>query len=484
MRRLPNLATLRKRLPLADRVQTLLRLVRGAEVYLVGGSIRDLLLHRPLGDVDVVVRGVPLTRLQTILKRAGWVDLVGRTFGVLKFRPRGATHDIDVALPRTEHAFGSGGTRDVAVHFNHRLPMADDLARRDFSVNALAVNLTTGALVDPWNGVSDLASERLRTVGDPATRFREDYSRLLRGLRFAVELGFEFDPVTWRVLKRLMPQVGSEVVARELVAKEFLKAFRADPVKTIDLWDISGAFRAVLPEVLLMKGCQQPTEFHSEGDVWTHGRLAVEVSRSPRFSKQFSKPPTVETTLAIFLHDLGKPLTRVPPKHSNDRARFNGHDVAGARLAHAILSRLKISSFEGLVDPERVGWLITNHLIGLSAHEMRPSTLERYFLTDAALGDELRKLIWCDSVATVGSDGQPALGAFRNVERRLKSLQPKRVLPPPLIRGDELMRRLALSSGPLIGRLLNEIRDAQLSKKIRTKQQAMRLARTLTESNN
>lgn len=475
-----TLATVLKALPLAERVRRVLRSVRGAEVFLVGGAVRDLILKRPAGDVDVVVRGVPMTRLQTLLRRAGRVDLVGKTFGVLKFRPRGADDEIDVALPRTEHAFGTGGTRDVAVHSDHRLPIAEDLGRRDFTVNALALDLATGELVDLSGGLADLAAERLRTVGDPSARFHEDFSRLLRGLRFAVELGFAIEEATWRSLKRLMPQVGSEVVPRELVAKEFGTAFAADPVKAIDLWDVSGAFRAVLPEVLLMKGCQQPREFHSEGDVWTHARLAVEMSRSPAFRRVFREPPTLETTIAIFLHDLGKPLTRqTPEQHGTDRVRFSGHDVAGGRLAQAILSRLKISSYEGLVAPERVGWLITSHLIGLSARQMRPSTLERYFFVDRQRGNELRKLIWCDSVATIGADGTPALGAFRALERRLKSLKPKRTLPAPLIRGDELIRQLKIPSGPLVGRLLDGIRDGQLARRVVTRAQALALARRL-----
>lgn len=471
----PALQPRLKRIANAERLQRLVGKNRGAEVYLVGGAVRDLLLKRRLGDLDIVVRGIPLMKLRKLLAKAGEVNLVGKTFGVLKFRPRGSRTEIDVALPRTEHAFGTGGTRDVDVQYNPKLPLEKDLARRDFTINALAVNLATGELLDPTGGLSDLAGEQLRAVGNPADRFQEDLSRVLRGLRFAVELGFNIEEKTWRELKRLVPQTASTVVPRELVAKEFLKAFAADPLKTIDLWDISGAFRATMPEVLLMKGCPQPVEFHGEGDVWTHARLAVEMAGSERYKKVFDTPPTLETMVAIFLHDLGKPLTlKTPEQHGTDRVRFNGHDAAGARLARTILERLHISSYQGLVNPERVEWLIANHLIGLVAREMRPSTLERYFLSDRYRGEELLKLIWCDGAATTGSGGTHALV----LRRRLRALAPKPQTPKPLIRGTDLLK-LGLRPGPQVGKTLLVIRDAQLGRKIKTKIQAMTLARRL-----
>lgn len=473
-----------RKLSQAERLRRIMQGLPKTEAFLVGGAVRDLLLKRRLGDLDFVVRGVPLTKLQRVLAKAGEVNLVGKTFGVLKFKARGWKNDVDVALPRTEHALGTGGTRDVKVQSDPQLPLAQDLGRRDFTVNALAVNLTSGELVDPTNGLADLAAEKLRAVGTPAERFQEDYSRMLRGLRFAVELGFEFETRTWRALKLLMPHVGSAVVPKELVAREFLKAFAADPVKTVDLWEITGAFRATMPEVLLMKGCPQPPQFHREGDVWTHARLALEMALSEKFRRVFDRRPSLETQVAIFLHDLGKPVTkRTPEEHGVDRLRFNGHDVAGAKLARTILERLRFSSYDGKVKPENVAWFIENHLIALAAKEMRPSTIERYFVTDRKRGQELLKLIWCDSVATISSSGQPALSAFRTLFKRVRQLTKPAKPIKPLVRGGDLIKALGIEPGPKVGTLLTVIRDAQLSKKVRTKEQALALAKRLVAKN-
>lgn len=475
--RRPNTTQL-KRLPALQRLLAILAPLKGAEVFLVGGSVRDLFLRRPLGDLDVVVRGVPLARLQKHLAGRGKVNFVGKTFGVLKFTPKGLTEELDVALPRTEHAFGTGGTRDVAVSYDPKLPLLEDLKRRDFTINALAIQLQTGQVIDPGEALSDLAGERLRAVGNPTLRFEEDLSRILRGLRFAVELGFHFDDQTWQALKRLIGRLADETVPRELVAREFLKAFEKDPLQTIDLWDISGAFRATMPEVLAMKGCPQHREFHSEGDVWTHARLSVEMATSKKLRRIFRSAPTLETLIAVFLHDVGKPSTlRTPEEHGTDRIRTHGHDDVGAALSHNLLERLRFSSYEGLVNPARVAWLIRYHMIALAAKDMRPSTLERYFLKDPALGQELLKLMWSDGSATLNPKGQPTLTAFKILRKRLAKLPPRAADKSPLIRGDEILRAFSLHPGPQIGKLLDLVRDAQLAGKIRTRKEAFRLVK-------
>lgn len=478
--RLPNLKAKLARLPGAERLRRIVATQRQAEVYLVGGAVRDLLLKRRRGDLDFVVRGVPLTMLQQLLGKHGEVNLVGKTFGVLKFTPRGSKQELDIALPRTEHAFGTGGTRDVEVQSDATLPLERDLERRDFTVNAMAVDLATGALIDPHGGLNDLAGEQLRAVGDPAERFTEDNSRMLRGLRFAIELGFTIEPKTWRTLKTLVLHLAAAVVPRELVSREFLKAFAVDPLKTVDLWDLSGAFRAVMPEVLAMRGCPQHRPFHSEGDVWTHARLALEMAGSAAFKQFFKQPPTLETMVAIFLHDVGKPLTtRTPEQHGTDRIRSDGHDVQGARLAHRVLERLRFSSYEGTVDADRVAWLVEHHMIALAAREMRLSTLEKYFITDRKRGDELLKLMLADGLATISNRGRPTIGAFTVLQRRLATISRRPRPVAPLVRGDELMRTLGLKSGPRVGELLDVLRDAQLEGKIKTKAAALTLARKL-----
>jgi tRNA nucleotidyltransferase/poly(A) polymerase len=224
----------------------------GARWCVVGGAVRDALIGRPLGDIDVLVAGVEPAALATFLETRGSVDFVGRSFGVFKFTPADGGASLDIALPRREMPAGTGGYRDVAVHADPRMPIEDDLARRDFTVNAMAWRASDGMLIDPYGGEADLAKNLIRAVGNPAKRFQEDYTRLLRGLRFAVQLGFGIDAATWEALRAAMAHVngtrnGERLVPYELVARELLKSLEADPVRTAELWTDAGALEALAP---------------------------------------------------------------------------------------------------------------------------------------------------------------------------------------------------------------------------------------------
>jgi tRNA nucleotidyltransferase/poly(A) polymerase len=314
-----KLLALKKREPIKALVSAFHAAFPKGELYLVGGTVRDALLGRDDNkDWDLVVRLVKPDALEKFLKKLGRVDLVGKRFGVWKFlpevQPRGETASdpeveprertaIDIALPRTEHSFNSGGYRDVSVDSDPELPIEKDLARRDFTVNAMALRLTPKpALIDPFDGQKDLRAKIIRTVGEPGERFREDYSRMLRGLRFACQLGFNIEPHTMGAIRVFMPHVNDyqhtplgnmRVVATEIIARELTKALVNDPVRAYDLWFESGATETLMPELLAMRGCKQPVNFHSEGDVWTHTRLALSKIGDDGFKKLFGrgKPP-------------------------------------------------------------------------------------------------------------------------------------------------------------------------------------------------
>lgn len=225
-----------------------------AGVFLVGGCVRDELLGRAAKDVDLVVTGVGAEALEKFLADRGEVRLVGKRFGVFKSRSKDG-FEADVALPRTESPAGTGGYRDVETQSDPKLSIEDDLARRDFTVNAMAKDLHGDGLVDPFDGEDDLKAKRLRAVGDPRVRFSEDRSRMLRTLRFSAQLGFDIEEGTWGALRDGMPRVndlrpdGERVVPYEAVAREFLKGFEADALRTAELWETSGAFDALMPEL-------------------------------------------------------------------------------------------------------------------------------------------------------------------------------------------------------------------------------------------
>ena len=226
--------------------------VRGATVWLVGGAVRDALMGRPTKDFDFVVGGLSAADLERELRRLGEVSLVGRSFGVFKLKL--GDDEVDVALPRRETYAMTGGARDVEAQSDPAMPIEKDLARRDFTINAMAWNSTTHELVDPHGGQKDLIARRLRAVGEADERFREDYSRMLRGLRFAAQLGFEFEPSTWNALRARMPRINDEhdgrrLVPHELVARELLKSLAADPEQAAWLWVNAEAVEQIAPEL-------------------------------------------------------------------------------------------------------------------------------------------------------------------------------------------------------------------------------------------
>lgn len=473
---------------------------RGAELYVVGGAVRDALLGRPgRRDLDLVARGVPLGALIKLLKQYGRVDEVGRVFGVIKFLPRGSKNDaIDIALPRTEFSFGTGGYKDVETKSRHNLSLEADLGRRDFTVNAMAWNLGAEKLVDPFGGERDLSKQILRAVGEPEQRFKEDYTRILRLLRFAIELDFEIQPATWRAAKNLAPRLNDRrgrvwVVPRELIAKELLKSFAADPAGAFDLWDEVGVFRVLVPELTAMKGVPQPLEFHTEGDVWAHTRLALQTLAKPIFRKRFPEGFDAETALAVLFHDIGKPPTlKLPVRDKVDRIRFDGHDQQGARMVRAIAERLTLSSYKAIppsghleriggridVSPERLEWVVAHHLLMVNAaiDELRPRTIEKYFLTAERPGDLLRKLMFCDVAATINVGGRPAWGSFNALEKRIKKVavlkNKKGAMPKPLLDGRAILKISGLAPGPRIGKLVELLRDAQLGGRLKNKREA------------
>ncbi len=465
-----------------------------AEIFLVGGIIRDTLLGRESKDYDFVVRNVPLRTLQQTLKKLGTVNLVGRTFGVLKFLPKHATLDehIDIALPRTDFAFGSGGYKDVKTQSNPKLAITDDLSRRDFTVNAMAWNMSQKLLIDPHGGMRDLERKVIRTVGDPIERFHEDFTRILRCIRFSCQLGFEIYPKVLRAVAKLARHLkeqrdGVFIVPREMVAHELIKAFVADPVRALDVCDETGIVNILMPELLTMKGCQQPKNFHQEGDVWTHTRLALYILMSPQYVKQFGKEHiNAEIVFATLFHDLGKPYTiQTPKKDHTDRIRFNNHDVVGAEKALDIMKRLSFSVFpktnERLhVDPDNVAWIVRHHLVGYrnDIDAMRETTVEKYFISDRFPSQSLIKVQYADTAATIHDDRKVDFSSFRKILRRVSAIKRKsgnkKSAPPPLVDGNDVMQALKIPSGKAVGEYLEKVREAQLGGKVNTKALALR----------
>lgn len=467
-----------------------------AEIYLVGGAVRDLIMERETTDFDFIIRNIPIKKLEKILAKLGKVNFVGKTFGVFKLVIKDNPLGIDIALPRTDYAFNTGGRKDFKIKYDHKLPIEEDLSRRDFTINAMALKLTTNKslitinqVIDPFKGLKDLTTKVIRAVGQPEKRFKEDYSRMLRGVRIATELNFSLESKTWQAIgkyiKHLNDQKGNErIVPHEVMAKEIIKSFLSNPVKTFEFFDQLKIFKILMPEIEKMKGCPQPTQFHDEGDVFIHTKMALAALSSSTFKKEFAQEKiNSNLVMALLLHDIGKPsTTQTPEKHGVDRVRANNHDAVGAQMAEKLMTKLKLSSPANIgLDQKKVFWLIKNHLIMLhiknSLQEVKPSTLEKYFFNQEMPSQDLLKLILADTLACRPKGFKKAdLKDYFKLKKRLANLaaisKKKKVLPPPILNGYEIMNLLKMKPSSRVGKIKDDLRTAQLNQQVKNKAEA------------
>ena len=472
------------------------------EWFVVGGAVRDMIMGRDeIKDYDLVVRHVGLEELSEALSESGHVDLVGRSFGVLKYRPKDAEtgeESIDIAWPRTEKAGMSGGYRDFTVQSDSEMAIEKDLARRDFTMNAIALDLRNKQLIDPHGGMKDIGGRVIRAVGEPAERFKEDYSRILRGLRFACQLGFLIEAATWENIKRQAHHLndvravtvppGAEreerVVPFETVARELAKAMAADPVRCVELFETSGLLFKIIPELVPLSACAQPRNQHSEGDVWAHTKLAISRLMEEDFKRRFGGERwSAETALAVLLHDIGKPQTRAV---EGDKVTFYGHPDVGAAMARHIAERLKLSSVpDGGIDADRLAWLVKMHLFPnmLDITQVKKTTLFKHFLADRVAGRELLHLAHADASGAIPEHGQPDLSnldrtmaAIREIEKLAASENGK---PPKLLSGEDVMALTGIGPGPEIGKMLDLINEKHLNGELTTHEQAVEFIREM-----
>ncbi|MBI2484691.1 CCA tRNA nucleotidyltransferase [Candidatus Uhrbacteria bacterium] len=278
-------------------VDELLKHYPSANVYVVGGAVRDALRGVPLHDLDLVVTGVLMKDLAEWLQSHGIVKLEGSRFGVFGFIPYANPRNpkIEIALPRTEISTQQdGGYKNFSVQSDPFLPIEEDLRRRDFTVNAMAWEWRTETLIDPCGGEQDLKARIIRAVGDPLARLKEDSTRILRAIRFACALSATIEPKTWHAIETLAPRLahtdshGRPLVAHQMVGQELLRMFVADPPRAYELltfahvnkvlWDglpLAVPKTSVTDPTLIFALCGKDTD-PPRYDAWLkHWRLAV-----------------------------------------------------------------------------------------------------------------------------------------------------------------------------------------------------------------
>ena len=417
----------------------------GHQAVYAGGCVRDALLGRPYPDVDIATSATP-DQVQAIFPKAS--DPQGKAFGVIRLKQ--GDHIFEIATFRVDGPY-LDGRRPSSVTFT---TAEEDAKRRDFTVNGMFFNPLQDRVLDFVRGRADLDAKIIRAIGDPASRFQEDRLRLFRAIRFAVQLGFAIEPVTWEALVRLAPE--SKNLAPERVRDEWVKIFTSpDPARGLDLLHDSGLIAVWMPELLEMRGCAQSPEHHPEGDVWVHTHLLL----------THLKTPSPVLALSALLHDVGKPRTsRTEP---SGRIRFFGHEGVGARMAEEILRRLRFSNDQ----IEAVVACIANHMAFKDAPQMRVSTLKR-LLARPTFSEEL-ELHRIDCTASHGE-----LDIHRFLQAKQAEFSKEEIKPKPLVTGHDL-ESLGIPPGPAMGRLLHQLMDEQLEGRFSDRDSALARAREL-----
>jgi poly(A) polymerase len=412
----------------------------GHTAYLAGGCVRDELLGLDPHDYDIATSAKPAE----VQKLFPHTQAVGAHFGVILVMEHGRA--VEVATVRSDHEY-IDGRRPEMVTFS---TPEEDAARRDFTINGMFHDPVADKFIDFVGGREDLASQTLRAIGDPVARFREDKLRLLRAVRFAARFGYQIDPATWEALCAHATDI--HAVSAERIREELVKIL-AHPtrVRGFDLLDQSGLLKEILPEIETLKGCEQPAQFHPEGDVFVHTRAMLELL-----------PPEAPVTLAlaVLFHDIGKPPTFRYHK-DEDRIRFSGHDRVGAEMTERVMERLRFSR----ADTERTVEAVRQHMVFKDVQNMRTAKLKRFMARDAF--DEELELHRVDCQSSHG-----ALDNYDFLKTKAEEFANEPLIPPPLVTGHDLMA-LGWKPGPHFGPVLEAVQTAQLEGTLTTTEEAI-----------
>lgn len=424
--------------------------------YLVGGSIRNLLLNIPIKDIDLAIDCSP--------EKVESIALANN----INFIPTGLEHGTGTIIYRDNQieittfridklCYG----RKAEVQFG--CTIEQDLSRRDFTINSMAMDIN-GNIIDPFNGKEDLINRLVKAVGDPDKRFEEDQLRALRAIRFATVLDFYIDPQTFNSIKR----VKLTKVSKERIRDELSKILESpNRSRGLSLLDESNLLIQISPEISNLKGVSQDERYHPEKDTFVHTILAVK-----------SLPPdaSLALVLATLLHDVGKPSTRT---EEGNEIHFYSHEEVGAKMSEEILRRLKYPT--NIID--EVKWLIANHMKIHEFPNMRKSKQIR--LVQEPYFGNLLELLRADVMGSSAIHGTPVnldiLDYIDNfiIENEEQIKETKILITKErLITGFDIIEMGVNPKkyGKVIGIILEAVEDKIIERKITTREAALEKA--------
>ncbi|MEU6310370.1 CCA tRNA nucleotidyltransferase [Streptomyces sp. NPDC047014] len=426
----------------------------GFRLALVGGSVRDALLGRLGNDLDFTTDARPEDVLKIVRPWADSVWDVGIAFGTVgaqkNARGDGTVRNFQIEITTYRSEAYDRTSRKPEVSYGDSID--EDLVRRDFTVNAMALALPEQRFIDPHGGLEDLAAGVLRTPGTPEDSFSDDPLRMLRAARFSAQLDFEVAPEVVAAMKAMSDRI--EIVSAERVQAELNKLIlSANPRRGLGLLVDTGLADRVLPELPALR--LERDEHHRHKDVYDHSLIVLEQAIALE-----QDGPDLVLRLAALLHDIGKPRTR--RFESDGRVSFHHHEVVGAKMTKKRLTALKYSN-DMIKDVSR---LVELHLRfhGYGDGEWTDSAVRRYVRDAGPLLERLHKLTRSDCTTRNKRKANALSRTYDGLEQRIAQLQEQEELDAirPDLDGNEIMRILDVGPGPVIGKAYAFLLDQRL----------------------
>lgn len=430
----------------------------GYELSLVGGPVRDMLLHRRSHDLDCCSSARP-EEFEHILRRwgrDGFWDM-GRKFGTLgamRRREDGTEVRVEVTTYRSDVYDPS--SRKPEVNYGHSLE--GDLSRRDFTVNAMALRVPDLQFVDPFGGASDLAKGVLRTPVDPYQSFDDDPLRMMRAVRFVAQLGFHIEFTTAAAISDMAERI--TIVSAERVRDELTKLMLSDrPRVGIESLVDSGLADIVLPEIPALR--LQIDEHHRHKDIFDHSMMVLERAVALETDADGPVPaPDLRLRLAALLHDVGKPKTR--RYEPGGKVSFHHHDAVGAKITR---KRLRALHFDNHIVND-ISELVNMHLRfhGYVDEPWTDSAVRRYVKDAGPLYERLNRLTRADATTQNQRKARMFATAMDELEERVRALRTKEDLASirPDVDGNEIIELLGITPGPAVGEAYRHMLDYRL----------------------
>lgn len=412
----------------------------GHTTYFAGGCVRDALLGKQPKDYDVATSATP----DQVAELFPHSDMIGAHFGVVLIKHK--EHPVEVATFRTDGSYEDSRRPDNVTFSSPK----EDAQRRDFTINGLFKDCLSNEIIDHTEGHKDLELKLIRAIGNPQKRFQEDALRLLRAVRFTTVLDFTIEENTFKAIQENAALLNE--ISPERIRDEFSRIIvHKNRSRGLDILTKTGLIEQFLPEVKTLIGCEQPPQWHPEGDVYTHTRIALDLLHD-------DAPLTL--CLAVLLHDIAKPPTQTFDE-ADGRIRFNGHDKLGADMSREILRRLRYSN--EIIDD--VSEMVNRHMQFMNVQDMRTAKLKR-FMARPTFTQEL-ELHRVDCSSSNGFTDN-----FDFLHLKLEEFSKAPLLPKPFITGNDLIER-NLKPGPDFKKILTDAQTEQLEGQLTSREEAL-----------